>query len=84
MVLKQFSTKRNIGFPLLSDTGSRTIIAYGLLNESAGGNAEGIPHPVTILLDGQGIIRAKLGFDGYRQRHTSEDLLTAVNQLKTK
>lgn len=80
-ILKQFTTKRKIEFPLLSDSGSKTIIAYGLLNEQKGG---GIPHPQTLLVGTDGIIKAKLGFEGYRTRHNSEGLQKAVKNLKSK
>lgn len=85
--LKRFAAKQNLGFPLLSDSGSKTIKAYGLLNEDASGRAEGVPHPVTLIVDSAGVIRAKLGFDGYRQRHTSKDLIEkarAIADTKTK
>jgi len=79
--LKRFVTRRKIGFPLLSDPDSKTITAYGLLNEEAKGKGEGIPHPLTVIIDKDGVIRGKLGFDGYRQRHASEDLITAIKEM---
>lgn len=44
-VLAGFAEKGKITFPLLSDPGSKTIIAYGLLNEDAKGKTAGIPYP---------------------------------------
>ena len=52
--LKAFAAARGITFPLLSDSGSATIKAYGLLNEQATGKTAGIPHPGTFMLDHAG------------------------------
>ena len=53
-VLAKFTEKRKITYPLLSDSGSKTITAYGLLNREAKGKVQGIPYPATIVLDGKG------------------------------
>ena len=63
---------------MLSDAGSKTIIAYGLLNKDAKGKTEGIPYPGTMLIDREGVIRAKLFLDGYRDRSTANDLIKAA------
>ena len=65
-ILKTFSDRMKIGFPLLSDPGSTTIDAYHIRNDDARGKAEGVPHPGTFILDQDGVIRAKLFLDGYR------------------
>jgi peroxiredoxin len=80
--LAEFADKRQIMFPLLSDPGSKTINAYGLLNKEAKGKAEGIPYPGTFLIDKDGVIRAKLFLDGYRERHSINELLKAVEAIK--
>ena len=81
-VLKTFSERMEIAFPLLSDPRSRTIDAYHVRNEAARGNAEGVPNPGTFILDQQGVIRAKLVLDGYRDRHTTEALIEAAKAVK--
>jgi peroxiredoxin len=81
-ILKAFSDRMKIAFPLLSDPGSRTIDAYHILNEAAKGRAEGVPNPGTFILDRGGTIRAKLFLDGYRERHTTEALLEAAKLIK--
>jgi hypothetical protein len=53
-VLKEFSDKRKIAFPLLSDPDSKAIKAYGLLDTSAKGKQEGIPYPGTFVVDKEG------------------------------
>ena len=80
--LAEFSEKRGITFPLLSDAGSKTIDAYGLRNRDvAGTRMDGIPHPATFVLDDSGVIRVKIAYEGYRKRHAVDELLEAVAAL---
>jgi peroxiredoxin len=81
-VLKAFSDRMKIAFPLLSDPGSKTIDAYHIRNEAARGKAEGVPNPGTFILDREGVIRAKLFLEGFRERHTTEALITAAQAVK--
>ena len=81
-VLKTFSDRMEIAFPLLSDPGCRTIDAYHIRNEAARGKAEGVPNPGTFILDREGIIRAKLFLEGFRERHTTEALIEAAKSIK--
>jgi peroxiredoxin len=77
-VLANFADRRKITFPLLSDPGSKTIRAYGLLNNEAKGRAEGIPYPGTMLIGKDGVIRAKLFVEGYKDRHSTDELIKAA------
>lgn len=81
-VLAKFAEKHKITFPLLSDPDSKVIKDYGLLNKEAKGKTEGIPYPGTVLIDRDGVIRAKLFFDGYRERHAAVDILKAAAAIK--
>ena len=81
-VLAKFADKRKITFPLLSDPGSKTIRAYGLLNKEAKGRTEGIPYPGTVLIDKDGVIRGKLFLEGYRDRHSTAELIKAARAIK--
>ena len=81
-VLKTFSDRMKIAFPLLSDPGSKTIDAYHIRNEAAKGRAEGVPNPGTFILDQEGVIRAKLFLEGFRDRHTTEALCKAAKAVK--
>jgi peroxiredoxin len=81
-VLAGFAAKSKITFRLLSDPGSKSIIAYGLLNKEARGKTEGIAYPGTMLLDRAGVIRAKLFVDGFRDRHSAKDLIKAADAIK--
>ena len=80
--LKRAASKHQITFPLLSDEGSKTIDAYGIRNQEAAGSFAGIPHPTTFVVDDKGVIRAKLFHEGYKERHTSEELIKAVKQIR--
>jgi peroxiredoxin len=81
-VLKTASERMKIAFPMLSDPDSKTIEAYHIRNEAAKGKAEGVPNPGTFVLDREGVIRAKLFLEGFRQRHTTEALITAAKAIK--
>lgn len=81
-ILKKFSDKSKITFPLLSDPESRTIEAYHIRNEAAKGKAEGVPHPGTFIVDRDGVIRAKLFLEGFRDRHTTAALIEAGKAVK--
>jgi peroxiredoxin len=81
-VLKTASERMKITFPMLSDPESATIEAYHIRNKAAKGKAEGVPNPGTFVLDREGVIRAKLFLEGYRQRHTTEALIKAAKAVK--
>ncbi len=87
-VLKAFAEKQKITFPLLSDEDGKTIAAYALKNPDMAGkkagkiNFDGIPYPGTILVDRDGVIRAKLFVDGYKERHSTAELVEAAKKLK--
>ena len=81
-VLAKFTEKNMITFPLLSDIDSKTIAAYHLKNKEAKGMAEGTPYPGTFVVDKDGVVRAKLFFEGVFKRHTADDLLKAAESVK--
>lgn len=89
-VLKRFADKQKITFPLLSDPESKTIIDYSIKNKEMIGkkfgkvNLDGVPYPGTFIVDTNGVIRAKLFVNGYRDRHTVDDLVKAAEALKKK
>ena len=80
--LKSFSDRMKIAFPLLSDPGSKTIDAYHIRNEAAKGRAQGVPNPGTFILDQEGVIRAKLFLEGFRDRHSTKALIEAAKTVK--
>lgn len=74
-MLQRFSDANDIPFPLLADEGSRVIKAFKLHFQ------DGLPHPGTVVVDQQGVVRVKLFEEGYRRRHTAEALLGAAETL---
>lgn len=82
-VLSKFGAERKVTFPLLSDSGSAVIKAFGILNKEVKGDKfEGIPYPGIFILDKDGVIRAKLFKDGFVQRPSNEELLKAIKEVK--
>ncbi len=76
-VLKNFADRRGITYPLLSDSDSKVIRAYGLLNESVdkGTPQYGIPFPGTFILDKAGVVTQKYFEPDFRQRYTASEIL---------
>jgi peroxiredoxin len=66
-------------FTFLSDPGHRVIGRYGLLNPD---NARGIPHPTTLVIDQQGVVRWKFIEMNYRIRPTNEMVLAALEAVR--
>lgn len=89
-VLKGFADKQKVTFPLLSDPDSKTIAAYALRNKETAGkkfgkiDLDGVPYPGTILVGADGVVRAKLFVDGYKDRHSVAELVKAAEALKKK
>lgn len=85
-ILKRFTEEHEISFPLLSDPDSKVIDAYKLRNEDVrkGSRQDGIPHPATVLVDKERVVRAKLAYDDFRKRHTTEELLAAAEKIRKK
>jgi peroxiredoxin len=81
-VLKKFSDGASISFPLLSDPGSKTIEAYHIRNLDAKDKAVGVPYPGTFIVDPQGVIRAKIFLESYRDRHSGEELIKAAKSVE--
>ena len=81
-VLKRFAAKSAITFPLLSDTNSKTIDAYGIRNKEAPERWSGIPYPGTFIVDTNGVIRSKIFLEGYKDRHASGALVEALQAAR--
>ena len=76
-ILKNFTDRRGISYPLLADPDSRIIRAFGILNETVDKNAfaYGIPHPGTYIVDRNGVVKSKYFEDDYRERDTASEIL---------
>jgi peroxiredoxin len=76
-ILADFSRRRGVTFPLLSDTGSATIKAFGLLNTTVDPTSTnyGIPLPGTFLVNRQGVVTARFFEQAYQERNTVASIL---------
>jgi peroxiredoxin len=81
-ILKRFAAKKSIAYPLLSDTGSKTIDAYGIRNKEATGRTSGIPYPGTFVVGTDGVIRAKLFLEGYKERASTEAIVQGLKNAR--
>lgn len=80
-----FARRRGIAFPLLSDAGSQTFKAYGILNTTvdAGTSNYGIPFPGTFLIDRGGKVTARFFEEAYQERNTVSTILIALGSAGT-
>ena len=76
-ILADFTRRRSIDFPLLSDAGSKTIRAFGLLNTTIAPTDTnyGIPFPGTFIVDVNGIVRERYFETAFQERRTVASLL---------
>ena len=72
--LRAFAQQRGITYPLLSDKGSATIKRYNILNTSASGRTEGIPHPGTFVIDRRGVVVSRSFEERYQERTSASSL----------
>ena len=77
-ILKRFAVKSAITYPLLADAGSKTIDAFGIRNKEAPDRWNGIPYPGTFIVGTNGVIRAKIFLEGYKERHAVEALVEVL------
>lgn len=74
-VLREFSDAQRLTYPLLSDLGSATIKAFGVLNHNHP-DERGLPFPGQFFITPDGVIRAK-AFTGDLRRRASTSALVA-------
>jgi hypothetical protein len=76
-ILRHFSDRVGIGFPLLSDPDSEVIQAFGVLNTSVPKDHQnyGIPNPGEFLINADGTVRAKYFEENFRDRFTGGQIL---------
>ncbi len=84
-VLHNFSERKGIHFPLLSDTDSKTIRTLNILNDTVPHDSPnyGIPFPGLFLVDARGRIQSKYFEDDYRERYTAAGILARKFGLAT-
>ena len=79
-VLADFSQRRGITFPLLSDPGSATIKRYGILNTTVpetNQQSYGIPFPGTFMLNTQGVVTSRFFEQAYQERSTVGSIMAS-------
>jgi len=77
-VLADFARRRGVTYPLLSDQGSPTIKAFGILNTTvpATNTAQyGIPFPGTFFLNRDGVVQSRVFEKAYQERDTISSLM---------
>ncbi len=80
-VLADFSKRRGITFPLLSDPGSATIKRYGILNTTVPETNQqnyGIPFPGTFMLNVQGVVTSRFFEQAYQERSTVGSIIARL------
>jgi peroxiredoxin len=77
-ILKYFSGRRKIEFPLLSDPYSKIIRMYQVLNTEGVGPNAGMARPGYFYIDTEGMIREKFFEAKYRERLTGNTLLSKL------
>jgi hypothetical protein len=77
-ILKYFSDRQKIGFPLLADPDSEAIRAYEVLNTAATGQFKGMARPGYFFIDTNGIIKEKFFEAKYRERLTGNNVISRL------
>ena len=79
-VLADFSARRSITFPLLSDAGSATIKRYGILNTTVPetNQLHGYPFPGTFVLNQYGVVTARFFEATYQERDSITSVLARL------
>ena len=77
-VLKDFSSRLKIGYPMLSDPDSKIIKAFGILNTNVDPKTPqyGIPFPGTFIINEKGIVASKYFEDDYRERYSGAAIVS--------
>ena len=69
-----------IDFTLLADPNNAVIDRYGVFNPDDS-RRRAIPHPTTLVIDKQGVVRWKFIEIDFRIRPTNDDILAALAEL---
>jgi peroxiredoxin len=73
-ILADFANRRSITYPLLSDTSSSLIDAFGIRNPEGKGMEAGIPYPGYYLIGRDGVIQRRFFETAYVNRLTASNL----------
>ena len=82
-VLADFTKRRHITYPLLSDEGSVVIKRYGILNTTvpeSSRQAYGIPFPGTFVVNPQGVVTSRFFEPAYEERNSVGSMLVRLGE----
>ena len=82
-ILKDFSDRRGITYPMLSDTESKIIRAFGILNPEGKGFAAGIPYPGIYYISPDGVILKRYFESQDSDRFTPNDIYADIFGVST-
>ena len=74
-ILRDFTQRHKIDYPLLADPQSEIIRQYGVLNEQATGFTKGMAVPGYFYITPDGLIKEKFFETAYTDRYTANNLL---------
>jgi peroxiredoxin len=80
--LKCFADKKTITIPILSDTDSKTIDAYGVRERNEAYAKNGVASHITLILDQKGVVRAKMLGVIYDERSGVNALVKALKEAQ--
>jgi peroxiredoxin len=82
-ILQATTAKRNLTYTLLSDPKSEIIDRYHLRDPQypPGSRAYGVPRPIIFILDPQGIIKAKLFEESFKNRPPMNSIISRLDEL---
>ena len=77
-ILKDFTERHRIQYPLLADPDSQIIRSFNVLNAEATGQEKGMAHPGFFYIDSDGVIREKYFEVNYVNRFTPNNIITKL------
>lgn len=77
-VMKEYEIE--VDFTLLTDVDHRVIDRYGIYNEMTP-DTNPIPHPTTLVIDMDGVIRWMVTERNYKMRPENEEILAALSAI---
>jgi hypothetical protein len=77
-ILKDFTDRQKIDFPLLADPGSKVIRRFKVLNEKADGMTKGMALPGFFYIDTTGVVREKYFEANYVHRFTPNNVIAKL------
>jgi hypothetical protein len=77
-ILKDFSKRLSISYPLLSDPDSATIKSFGALNEKATGIGKGMAIPGFVYIDRNGLVKESIFDAEYTNRQSGGSIMAKL------